>query len=584
MRAGGVHRRRRHRRTPGARRRAAGRHRPPRTADAVRTLVTDRHFLACPRVSPDGSQARLDRLGPPADAVGRAPSCGSPRSGATASLGRPRTVAGRPRGVGRPGRLGADGTLLFVSDRRGWWNLHRVDAATGRGRRPLRPRRRSSAGRCGRSATAGSRPLDDGLIAGRSTAGGATALGVLDPATGELVDDADPGPSGRGRPRRHGRPGRRRRRRARAAPTRSSSWTPAPAHPGSSAPRTDGTVDPAYYLPEPQMAAPSPGPAGARSTPTSTRRTTPTTRPDAGRRRRTWCGSTAARPAAAPLVLDLEIAYFTTRGHRGRRGQLRRLDRLRPRLPRAAARAVGRRRRRGLRGRRARAGRRGHRRPAPGWRSAAAAPAAGPPRAALIADRRLRLRHDPLPDPGPDRLGHRRDPRLRVAVPGEPGRPAGRRPERYLRALAGPPRRPDQPRRSCCSRGWTTSSARPRSASGSSSGSPGAASRTPISTFEGEGHGFRRAETMVAAWRPNSPSTPRSSGSSPPGDPDAGAHVMSAVPLTRPPRLRPGDRVAVRRRPAARGPEDRLERRLRRAARAGTSTPIAAPHVLDGTP
>ena len=41
-------------------------------------------------------------------------------------------------------------------------------------------------------------------------------------------------------------------------------------------------------------------------------------------------------------------------------------------------------------------------------------------------------------------------------------------------------------------------------------------SRTPTSTFEGEGHGFRRAETMVRAWRPNCPCTPRSSASTRP--------------------------------------------------------------------
>ena len=63
-----------------------------------------------------------------------------------------------------------------------------------------------------------------------------------------------------------------------------------------------------------RRSAPSPGPTAARSTPTSTRRTTPTTSAPTTNCRRTWCGRTAAPPAAPPLVLDLEIAYFTSRG------------------------------------------------------------------------------------------------------------------------------------------------------------------------------------------------------------------------------------------------------------------------------
>ena len=54
---------------------------------------------------------------------------------------------------------------------------------------------------------------------------------------------------------------------------------------------------------------------------------------------------------------------------------------------------------------------------------------------------------------------------------------------------------------------------------------------------------------------------------------------MSAVPLTRPPRLRPGDRVAVVT-PAGPGPKDLLERGCALLREWGLEVTIA-PHALD---
>ena len=87
--------------------------------------------------------------------------------------------------------------------------------------------------------------------------------------------------------------------------------------------------------------------------------------------------------------------------------------------------------------------------------------------------------------------------------------------------------------------------------------------------FEGEGHGFRREETMIASMEAELSLYGQIFGFEPPGIPRRGADHVSAVPLTRPPRLRPGDRVAVVT-PAGPGPKDLLERGLRAAARLGS--------------
>lgn len=74
--------------------------------------------------------------------------------------------------------------LLYASDRTGWWNLYRDH-------QPLCPREEEFGGALWKLGLRWFAPLDDGLVAvvhGR----GATALGILDPETGELVDAAGP--------------------------------------------------------------------------------------------------------------------------------------------------------------------------------------------------------------------------------------------------------------------------------------------------------------------------------------------------------------------------------------------------------
>ena len=367
VRAGGVHRRGPDRRAPGARRRAAGRlggRGPRRACGNSPTTATgsspgpgSRPTAAAPPGSPGTTRAM------PWD--GTALMVAEVTGDGTFERGPDRRR--RPRGVGRPGRVGPRRpSAARHRDRSGWWNLQRLDldARRGRGREPCSARaRRSSAGRCGRSASAGSRRWTTGSIAvvhGR----GATALGILDPETGEVVDAAGPWTELAPTLAVHGQPGRRRRgqpaqrvrgRRAGHRPPGGARVDRLAAH--------DDPVDPAYY-PEPQIRTFT-GPDGREIH----AHVYPPHHPDCTAPDDelppyvVWAhGGPTGR---APLVLDLEIAYFTSRGigvaevnYGGSTGYGREY-----REP--AARAVGRGRRRGLRGRRPRPGRRGHRRPRP---------------------------------------------------------------------------------------------------------------------------------------------------------------------------------------------------------------------------
>ncbi|MEU9312099.1 prolyl oligopeptidase family serine peptidase [Streptomyces sp. NPDC048256] len=74
--------------------------------------------------------------------------------------------------------------LLYTSDRSGWWNLYRDH-------RPVCPREEEFGGALWKLGQRWFAPLESGLVAvvhGR----GSTVLGILDPETGELVDAAGP--------------------------------------------------------------------------------------------------------------------------------------------------------------------------------------------------------------------------------------------------------------------------------------------------------------------------------------------------------------------------------------------------------
>ncbi|MEV5280340.1 prolyl oligopeptidase family serine peptidase [Streptomyces sp. NPDC052811] len=157
---------------------------------SVRELSDGRHrFVTGPRLSPDGRRAAWIGWDHP-----RMPWDGTELMladvGEDGDLGRARVFAGGLQESIAQADWAADGRLLFASDRDGWWNLYRADPADGQVR-ALCPREEEFAGPLWQAGRRWFQPLESGLIAvvhGR----GATALGILDPESGEVVDAAGP--------------------------------------------------------------------------------------------------------------------------------------------------------------------------------------------------------------------------------------------------------------------------------------------------------------------------------------------------------------------------------------------------------
>ncbi|MDH6566774.1 dipeptidyl aminopeptidase/acylaminoacyl peptidase [Streptomyces sp. SAI-117] len=151
--------------------------------DAVRELTDDRHrFVTGPRLSPDGSRAAWLAWDHP-----RMPWDGTELIVADVhegTLREPRTVAGGPQESIAQADWSPDGRLLYASDRTGWWNLYRDGEQ-------LCPREEEFGGALWKLGHQWFAPLDSGLIAVVHGTG-STALGILDPETGELVDAAGP--------------------------------------------------------------------------------------------------------------------------------------------------------------------------------------------------------------------------------------------------------------------------------------------------------------------------------------------------------------------------------------------------------
>ncbi|MER5471866.1 prolyl oligopeptidase family serine peptidase [Streptomyces sp. NPDC002685] len=276
--------------------------------DAVRELSDGRHrFVTGPRLSPDGRQAAWLAWDHP-----RMPWDGTEVILADVTedgeLSDPRPVAGGPEESVVQADWTAAGTLLYVSDRTGWWNLHRLGADGEPS--VVCPREEEFGGSLWKVGYRWFAPLETGLVAvvhGRGT----TALGILDPETGELVDTAGPWTEFAPTLAVHG---------SRvvgvgASPRSAHEVVELDASTGRArviGAAHDDPVDPAYY-PEPQIRAFT-GPAGREIH----AHIYPPHHPDHVARGDelppyvVWVhGGPTSR---SPLVLDLEIAYFTSRG------------------------------------------------------------------------------------------------------------------------------------------------------------------------------------------------------------------------------------------------------------------------------
>jgi dipeptidyl aminopeptidase/acylaminoacyl peptidase len=106
------------------------------------------------------------------------------------TLAGPRTLFGGPRESVAQAEWAPDGTLLAATDRTGWWNLHRVDPATGEAV-ALCPRQEEFAGALWQMGARWFAPLGSGPVAVLHGVG-AQRLGLLDLATGELTDASGP--------------------------------------------------------------------------------------------------------------------------------------------------------------------------------------------------------------------------------------------------------------------------------------------------------------------------------------------------------------------------------------------------------
>jgi dipeptidyl aminopeptidase/acylaminoacyl peptidase len=270
--------------------------------DAVRELTDDRHrFVTGPRISPDGSRAAWLAWDHP-----RMPWDGTELIVAEVhegTLREPRTLAGGPEESIAQADWSPDGRLLYASDRTGWWNLYRDGEQ-------LCPREEEFGGALWKLGHRWFAPLDSGLIAVVHGTG-STALGILDPETGELVDAAGPWTEFAPTLAVHGE----RVVAVGASPRTAYEVVELDARTGRArviGAEHDDPVDPAYY-PEPLIRVFT-GPDGRDIhahvyPPHHPEHTAP-----GGESPPYVVWAHGGPTGHAPLVLDLSIAYFTSRG------------------------------------------------------------------------------------------------------------------------------------------------------------------------------------------------------------------------------------------------------------------------------
>ncbi|MGC9437875.1 prolyl oligopeptidase family serine peptidase [Streptomyces sp. WG5] len=271
--------------------------------DAVRELTGDRHrFVTGARLSPDGRRAAWLAWDHP-----RMPWDGTElivaEVGPEGTFRNARTIAGGPEESIAQTDWAPDGALLYASDRTGWWNLYRDG-------QPLCTREEEFGGPLWKLGQRWFAPLDRGLIAvvhGR----GATALGILDPETGEVVDAAGPWTEFAATLAADGE----RVVAVGASPRSAYEVVELDTRTGRArvvgAPHEDA-VDPAYY-PEPRIRTFA-GPAGREIHAHLYPPHNPACLAPDGELPPYVIWAHGGPTSRSPLVLDLEIAYFTSRG------------------------------------------------------------------------------------------------------------------------------------------------------------------------------------------------------------------------------------------------------------------------------
>ncbi|WP_245001666.1 prolyl oligopeptidase family serine peptidase [Streptomyces alfalfae] len=277
---------------------------------AVRELSDGGHrFVTGPRLSPDGGRVAWIAWDHP-----RMPWDGTELIvadvRADGAFGGARTFAGGPEESIAQVEWAPDGRLLFANDRSGWWNLYRAAPDAPESARPLCPRDEEFAGPLWQIGLNWFAPLDSGLVAVVHGTG-SSGLGILDPETGEVVDTAGPWTEFAATVAAHGP------RVLGVAASPRSGYEVVELDTGTGHARVVGAahgdpVDPAYY-PEPQIRT-FLGPAGREIhahvyPPHHPGHTAPD---DELPPYVVWAhGGPTSR---SPLVLDLAIAYFTSRG------------------------------------------------------------------------------------------------------------------------------------------------------------------------------------------------------------------------------------------------------------------------------
>jgi dipeptidyl aminopeptidase/acylaminoacyl peptidase len=150
----------------------------------VRHLTGGSDFVACPRPSPGGNWLAWIRWDHPRMPWDGAELCAAPVE-ANGTIGAPHVLMGGPSESALGPAWRSESELYIASDRSGWWNLYRVDV-TGGSPQPLYPRDEEFAD----WLDLGAQPfavLGDGRLA-VSHGRGVTKLAVLDPDRATLSE------------------------------------------------------------------------------------------------------------------------------------------------------------------------------------------------------------------------------------------------------------------------------------------------------------------------------------------------------------------------------------------------------------